>query len=232
MLFPREPQSGSPVCWVQSKGKFEVSDPVAKNPILRICGALGLSAALLPIMADMLSWLLAKEYNPITQTISALAVGPSSWLIDIGLLLFALSCAAVSTGMLALRLPQAAWRVAEITIIGSGLTVAVITFVNQYAGQQNAGANIHMVMVFALYGLFAVAALAAAAGLRDLNDGAATFSRLAGFAWIVLAPVYYIWFPAGWAGAFERVLVLLMIAWLAMVARELRQEGRRPVKTV
>lgn len=196
------------------------------------CGGVGLAGALAAIPADVVSWLLAQGYSPIRQTISALAVGPSSWLIDFGLLAYALACVAVGTGMRELRLPGRPWTLGSLAIVGAGLAVAVVSFANQYAGQQNAGANIHAWMVYALYALFGAAALAAAPGLGRLDARAARWSRLIGAAWIALGPIYYVWFPAGWAGAFERGLALLMILWLVLVARLLREEGRQAARPV
>lgn len=195
--------------------------------LLRTCGLIGVTGALLAIPADVLSWFLAEDYNPMAQTISALAVGPSNWLIDLGLWAFALACLAVGTGLLALGLPTGFWRVAALAAMGMGAAVAIISFVNGYAGQENAGANLHQGSVFALYVLFPEAALGSRSGLESLSEGAADTSRLAGGAWLVLAPLYYLWFPSGWAGAFERTLALLMVVWLVVVAWQLRREGRQ-----
>lgn len=78
--------------------------------------------------------------------------------------------------------PDRSWGLAALAIMGAGVAVAVVSFVNECAGQQNAGADIHALMVCALYLLFAVAALAAAPGLGRLNAGAARWSRLIGMA--------------------------------------------------
>lgn len=203
---------------------------MASPSTLRLCGAVGIAGALLAIPADALSWLLADGYSPVRRTISALAVGRASWLIDVGLWAFALACVAVGAGMFALGRPARGWRIAALAIPGAGGAVAVVSLVNGYAGQENAGANIHTWAVYALYVLFAAAALGAAPGLRRLDRGVAEYSRLAGWAWVQLGPVYYFWFPSGWAGAFERGLALLMIAWLALVARRLLREARRPAE--
>jgi len=197
---------------------------------LKACGTVGLWAALFTIPADVVSWLLAESYNPISQTISALAVGRASWLIDLGLWGFALACAATGAGMIALALPAKFWKVAAFAIMGAGAAVATVAVAKGYAGPQNAGANPHQWSLYALYVLFAVAAFGAASGLLGLGERVASYSRLIGWAWVVFAPAYYFWFPSGWAGAFERVLALLMVVWLALVARQLQQVGRLQAK--
>ena len=199
---------------------------------LKLCGGIGLAAALFTIPADVVSWFLADSYNPISQTINTLAVGRASWLMDLGLWAFALACAAVGVGMLALRLSAGLWRGAASAIIGAGVAVAIIAVSAGYAGPVNAGANPHQWSLYALYILFAMAVLGAASGLEALTESMAHFSRLVGWAWIVLAPVYYLWFPSSWAGAFERVLALLTVVWLARVAWGLRKEGRLPEEAV
>ena len=199
---------------------------------LRRCGAIGVAGALFAVIADIVSWFLADFYNAISQTISSLAVGRASWLIDLGIWAFALSCVGVGTGMFALREPTKSWKIGCIAITVAGAAAAVISFMNEYAGQSNAGANVHTWAVLVLYIGFAVAALAAAPGLRDLREETGRYSLLSGYAWIVLAPTYYLWFPKGWAGAFERALVALVIVWLVRVAHLLRAERREMAEPI
>lgn len=58
---------------------------MAAPRLRRFCGGVGLAGALAEVPADVVSWLLAHDDSPVSQTISAQAVGPSSWLIDVGL---------------------------------------------------------------------------------------------------------------------------------------------------
>ncbi|WP_167767247.1 DUF998 domain-containing protein [Jannaschia formosa] len=196
--------------------------------ILSTCGALGVVGALVPIATDVLSWPLAESYSPVSQSISALAVGRASWLIDLGLWIFALGCFAVGTGMFALRPLAAPWLIAAVATITIGIEAATVAVVNEYAGSKNAGADIHSWAIWLLYPSFAVAALGGRRRLRDLSSLAARYSLAAGWIWIVFAPVYYFWYPSGWAGAFERGLAILMIAWLLLVAVQFRAESARP----
>ena len=198
-----------------------------RQQLLRTCGALGIAGVLFGAAADVLSWFVAEGYSPVSQSISALAVGNASWLIDLGLWVFALACGAIGTGMLAFRLSATSWRIAAIASIAMGIEVAVVAMVNEYAGTENTGSNVHRWAVTLFYLSFAAAALAGRRALEELHSGVAGFSRAAGWIWIVLAPIYYFWYPSGWAGSFERALALLMIAWLFVIAAQLRAEGGR-----
>lgn len=179
------------------------------------------------VLADAVSWVLAETYDPVRQTISSLAVGPSSWLIDLGLWTFAAACFAIGTGMLSLRIPARLWVFAAAAVLMMGEAVAVVSAVNEYAGARNAGADLHRWAVGGLYLCFSVAALGALSGLRDLDRRLARYSRLSGWAWVVLGPIYVAWAPRSWAGAFERGLALLVVAWLALMGWQLLREARR-----
>ena len=191
---------------------------MAHASILKTCGVVGIGGVLFAIAADVLSWFLAEGYSPISQSISALAVGNGSWLIDLGLWVLASACVAIGGGMLALGISARRWSIAAITTITIGVEVAVVAMVNEYAGDHNAGANVHTLAIFLLYLSFAAAALTSRPGLEELGSSAASYSRTAGWIWIVLAPIYYFWYPSGWAGAFERALALLMLVWLLAIA--------------
>lgn len=171
------------------------------------------------VVADVISWFLADNYNPIQMTISTLAVGRASWLIDLGLLIFAASCALAAAG-LATALPKGGVQlVAWLSILLLGADVAWISFLNEYAGSNNAAADLHTWGVYALYVLFAVGALSTASSIGRTDAGTASRVRLLGVLWVVLGPLYYFWYPASFLGAFERVLALLMILCLVAVAK-------------
>ena len=200
---------------------------MANGSLLRTCGAIGIAGVLIVIAADVLSWFIAEGYSPISQSISALAVGRASWLIDLGLWAFALACVAVGGGMLGLGVPARGWRLASIATVTIGFEVAVVAMANQYAGSENPGANVHTLAIALLYLSFGAAALAGRPGLQHLGSSAAGYSRTAGWIWIILAPIYYFWYPSGWAGLFERALALLMLVWLLAVAAQVRADGGR-----
>ena len=195
---------------------------MAQNPsLLRACGTIGLFAAITPIFTDIFSWFLVEDYSPIAHSISQLAVGPSSWLIDLGLWSFVLACLALAVGLWnwlpALRL--ASGTAAALVLVG--VCVGIVARVNQYAGTENPNANIHFWAVCALAAMFALTAFLAVPALGRRSAGLARFSLGTGILWIVLCPIYWFWTDA-WSGAVERLLALLMIVWLVVIAHSLR----------
>ena len=186
----------------------------------RTCGAVAMAGAILPIPADVISWLLAEGYNPIRQSISALAVGPSSWLIDLGLWSFVLACLAMAFGFWSIDRGDRFLRRGGFALAFLAADVGLIALLNEYAGRGNAAANLHAWAVYALGVLFAVAVLLPVSGLRHRAPGLATFSLGIGIAWIVLCPLYLL-SPESWNGAFERFLALAMLAWLYAAGRNL-----------
>ena len=195
--------------------------------LLRVCGIVALVAAALPVPCDIVSWFLAENYSPVRNSISALAVGPSSWLIDLGLWCFVLASLAVAVGLWAWRIRARFWTPAIVSLALAGVCVGIIARANEYAGTSNPGANLHMWAVAGLGLFFALAALLAVPGLRLIADGLGRFSLWIGMIWVVLCPVYWFGVPNDWSGAVERLLALVMLTWLIAMARRLRRSGER-----
>lgn len=203
---------------------------MASNPaLLRTAGLIGLVGAVTPIVTDIISWLLAENYSPIAHSISNLAVGSSSWLMDIGLWVFALGCVAVAVGLWTWRVRAKWWHWAIIALVLLAVCVGVIARVNEYAGQQNQGANIHFWAVIGVGLLFVATTWLAAPGLGTMDDGLARFSRVLSVVFLVLAIFYWFFAPNDWSGAVERLLALMMLAWIGRVASRLRRSGERAV---
>lgn len=198
------------------------------NPnLLRVCGTIGLICAGVPIVTDIISWFLARGYSPVENSISKLAVGPSSWMMDVGLWVFAAGCVAAAIGLWAWRVHAKYWTGAILSLVLLAICVVIIAGVNEYAGPRNEGTNLHLWAVCGVGVFFALTALLALPGLRMLSDSLARFSMALGVAWVVLAPLYWFAVPDGWNGAFERLLALMMLAWLAVVSQRLRRSGER-----
>lgn len=199
----------------------------SNHSLIRACGVIGLTGALLPIPADIISWFLAENYSPIENSISKLAVGDSSWMIDLGLWLFAIACLATALGLCASRVRAKWWTLANVSLLLVGACVAVIVHLNQYAGTQNPGANIHLWAVCGVGLFFLATTWLAVPGLRLISNRLAWFSLALGMVWVVLTPIYWFAVPDGWSGAFERLLALMMISWVAVMAQRLRRSGER-----
>ncbi|GGK54700.1 DUF998 domain-containing protein [Salinarimonas ramus] len=203
----------------------------ASDSTLRITGVVGLVGAAFPVIADIASWSLASGYSPVAQSISALAVGRSSWLIDLGIWTFAVGIVAVAIGLRALRLGDLGWTSGALCLFLVGAAAAVIAAVNEYAGRQNQAADIHQWCFYALALLFPVGLLLLAPGLKRLGAKLGTLSQVLAVVWLVLGPLYF-FVPNAWSGAYERAFALLMLAWLAAASALLlsrRARARAPL---
>lgn len=194
-------------------------DQMTRRDILvRRAAALAILSCVLVALADIVSWVLfVEDYNPINKTISALAVGAGSWLLDLGLWTFAGGCVALGLGMFRRRLGNWTWLLAAIAVLLLGPVIGVIAFFNEYAGQQNAGANIHLNAVYSLGVLVALAAIFVVPGLRVLDRRLARRGLIFGVAWVILAPLFFV-VPGGWSGGYERGLALMLLGWITAMS--------------
>lgn len=185
--------------------------------LFRTCGMIGLIGCASVVAADVIAWMLVEGYSPISQTISDLAVGDGSWLIDLGLWLFGAAYIAAAVGLMRWRLAGLSWTLGTAAMVLLGIDVLVIAMVNQYAGTANRGADIHIGAVYALGVLFAFACLLVIPGLKKLPGSWYRFSLIVGVAWIIASPVFFA-VPYAWEGAYERFLGLILVGWLASMS--------------
>nr|WP_111300165.1 DUF998 domain-containing protein [Paracoccus saliphilus] len=179
-------------------------------------GVAAILSCIVVAVADIIAWsLLVDHYSPVRNTISALAVGPGSWLLDLGLWVFAVGCLSLGVGMLSWD-RAVLWRVAAVLVMLLAPAIGTIALFNEYAGQRNLGADIHIKAVYTLGVLVALAALLAIRPLavadRLLGRSVAVIALL----WLVMAPLFFI-IPDGWDGAYERGLALMLLTWVALL---------------
>lgn len=195
--------------------------------LLRICGLIGLLGCFGVIAANIVGILLVEQHNPISETISKLAIGKYAWIQDFGLDLFAAAIMATAVGLYALRLEQARWKIGTALLVLLSIDVVLIAEHNQYAGREGVGTAIHIQCVYALGLLFALSTLLLAFGLRNVSRTWYRFSLGISIAWTMLGPIFF-WVPNSWDGAFERFVALIMVTWFAAVSWLLLQRSRRP----
>lgn len=165
-------------------------------------------------LADIVTWgLLIENYNPFSKTISALAVGTGSWLLDLGLWTFAAGCVGLGFGMFRRHLGGLTWLLAAIAVMLLGPVIGVIAFFNEYAGKQNAGADIHLNAVYTLGVLVAAALLLVVPTLKIISNRLGRRGVVFAIAWLILAPLFFV-VPDGWKGGFERGLALMLLGWV------------------
>ena len=185
--------------------------------LLPACGLVGLLGSLGVVLADLIGILLVERHDPISETISALAVGRLAWIQDLGIFLFAAGVVACAVGLYAWRAGGERWTWGLFLLLLLAIDLGFIAGYNQYAGQGNRDGAVHMALVYALYGLFALAALLLAPGLRRAGRAWHRFGLAVLLAWTGLAPLLKI-VPTSWDGAYERFLGLILLSWFVAVS--------------
>ena len=186
--------------------------------VIRRYTALALFGCLAVALADVIAWaVIVEDYSPISETISALAVGPGSWLLDAGLWTFAAGCLALGAAMYRWRPGGLLWVLGSLAVMLLGPDIGVIALFNEYAGTANAGANVHLSAVYVLGALVALAALLVVPALKMLDDQLGRRSLWFGIAWLILSPIFF-FVPDSWNGGYERALALMILSWIGGMA--------------
>ena len=195
--------------------------------LAKAAGAVGWLGAWGVLVADLVAILLVERHDPIAETISKLAVGPHAWIQDLGLNVFGIGIALCAAGLILWRAGGLAWRAGILLLALLGLDVVVIAEYNQYAGELGEDATVHRALVYVLYVLFAGTSLLLAHGLGRAGRRWKTGSLLAGALWIVLAPVLLV-VPTSIDGAYERLVGLVLLGWVAAISILLITRPREP----
>ncbi|MGB3294247.1 MAG: DUF998 domain-containing protein [Phormidesmis sp.] len=192
--------------------------------LLMICGLVGLFGCVSVVVTDFIGIAAVDGYNPISQTISALAITEKAWIQDTGLNLFAASLAACAVGLLSMSLGSWKWKVGASMLLILAIDVLLISEHDKYAGREGVGASIHIYCVYALGILFTLAPALLSSGLQKVSRGWQRFSLWTAICWAALSPVFF-FVPNGWDGAYERFISLFMITWVALISWLLVQKG-------
>jgi hypothetical protein len=192
-----------------------------------ICGVIGLIGCVVVVAADLIGILMVERHDPISETISKLAIGKHAWIQDVGIDFLAAGFLANAVGLFAWRFGKARVKTVAVLLGLTAVDLVLIAEHNQYAGRDNEGAQIHTYCVYALFGLFVVASLLLAFDLRQFGSTWWALSLAASLAWIIGGPIFMYIVPTSWDGALERLLGLVMTGWLAMLSILMVQRGRR-----
>lgn len=185
-------------------------------------GILGCFAA---IITDIIGVIVVEKHNPISQTISALAIEKYAWIQDSGLDFFAAGLIACAVGLYVWNLNGTRWKIGTFLLFLLGIDVLLIAEHNKYAGRPGVGANIHIYCVYALGLLFTALTLLLAFGLRKVALKWYRFSIGTSIVWAFLAPIFFL-VPTNIDGAYERFISLIMISWVAVISWLLIEKGR------
>lgn len=188
------------------------------------CGVLGAVGCVVALVGSIAGILLVEHHNPISETISKLAVGRYAWIQDLSLDFFAGAVLACGVGLYAWNLGKLRWKTGTLVLVLVGIVVILIAEHNQYAGRPGPGATIHIYLVYAFGLLLPLSMLLLAFGLRRIHAYWYRFSLGLGIIWLVLAPAFF-FVPTSWDGAYERFIGLLALLWVTAVSYLLLRRG-------
>lgn len=190
-----------------------------------LCGLVGLVGCVAAIVTDIIGSIVVHKHNPISDTISSLAIEKAAWIQDTGLDLFAAGLIACAIALYAWRLGKLKWKAGTAMLVLLGVDILLIAEHNKYAGRPDVtGAAIHIYCVYALGILFTLAPLLLAFGLCKVSRKWYQLSLGTAIAWGILSPIFF-FIPTNWDGAYERFLALIMIGWVAAISLLLFQRG-------
>lgn len=193
--------------------------------VSQICGIIGLFGCISAIVSDIIGIIVVEEHNPISETISSLAITKYAWIQDTGLDLFAFSIIACAIALSRWQVNSITWKLGTLALFLLGIDIVLIAEHNKYAGREGVGASIHFQCVIALAILFTLATLLLAFELRKVGRSWYRYTMGTAIFWLVLAPIFFV-MPTKIDGAYERFLALIMISWVAAISWLLIQQGK------
>ena len=195
------------------------------NKLFIVCGIIGIFGCISVVIADIIGIIIVENHNPISETISALAITKSAWIQDLGLDLYAVAMFACAIGLYQWNLGGLRWKIASVLLGLLGIDIILIAEHNQYAGREGIGASIHIQCVYALAVLFAAITFLASFGLRRVGRNWYRYSMGTAIIWTVLAPFFF-FVPTNINGAYERFISLITISWVAAISWLLIKRGQ------
>ncbi len=189
-----------------------------KSVIYKICGALGIMGSFVVVASDLIGIAVHEKHDPISDTISMLAIGKYGWIQDWGLDILALGYLALAVGLYTWKRKGIKWIISLIILVLISINLVLIAEHNQYAGRP--GNNIHRELVYILAGLFLISTVLISFDLKSLKPFLKRFSLWVASLWLIFAPLLTL-IPDTLDGAYERLICSLLVVWPAVVSYQL-----------
>jgi peptidoglycan/LPS O-acetylase OafA/YrhL len=187
-------------------------------------GIIGLLSCLVVVLADITGIIVNDGYNPISETISDLAVGGQSYILDYGLYAFGIGVMACALGLLTWNLGGRRWKLSAGLLILLAIDIIVIAARNEYGDGNPGGTEIHVYLVYIFGILFTIITALLGYDFERISPFWKVFSFAIAVAWIILAPLFF-FAPDNWDGAFEQFVGLVMSAGVVAISWLLLRRG-------
>ena len=212
-----------------------IAMPVAKrrpgDTISLLVGAYALLAIAAVAVIDAIWGLfVVADYSWISDTISDLAAGDSSRIVD-----FAIKGFSIAVGLVGLALWR--WNLGRLTghswryWVGCAIACAlapVIYFIagyDGYSGKPMGEMTIHLYLVYALGLGFPLMAWLTEPAFEAVSRRWRNLSLGLAVIWVLTAP-YFMFMGTGWDGLYERGLALMLLVWFGVAGWNLVRQGR------
>lgn len=192
-----------------------------KSSILKICGFLGIISCVIVIASNVVGMVVNEKHNPISDTISMLAIGKYGWIQDWGLDALALGYLALAIGLFIWKPKGTKWIASLIILVLISFDLILIAEHNQYAERpSHTGYVIHLKLVYLLTGLFLILTILISFDLKLLETYLKRFSLWIAGCWLILAPLMML-IPDAYVGAYERFVCAMLVIWPTLVSYQL-----------
>jgi hypothetical protein len=178
--------------------------------------ALGATAlfALCVLAGDML----VPGNDMMADTISAMAAGRMSWIVDTGIIAYASALMVLGLGAASVHPGGWRWSAGTAGMVALGLVVFLVGFRNEYGdGDRERGETYHVIFVYILGALFVAVPLALSAGARRFGARYGRAMIAAALVWAEAAP-WFFFLPTGYDGLYERGLGLISFAFVGTLS--------------
>ena len=205
------------------------TDPAARTERARLASFAGwaaLAAIAAFALAVMIGDFLIPGNDMVADTISAMAAGRMAWIVDTGIIAYAMAFAVLAIGAAVAHPGDRRWSFGIMGLLALALAIFLVGFRDEYGdGDAETGEEWHTIFVYCLGALFTLVPWAMSRGADKLRHGAGRLMRWAAGLWLIAAP-WFFFLPTGWDGLYERGLGVITFLFVAALARVLIGEGR------
>ncbi len=196
-----------------------------KNKALITMAGVVLLGCIVVISANLLGIFFVEKHDPISETISTLAIGKYAWIVDLGLDAFAVSLLSLAIGFYFIKFDSVKWKVCIFLLVLLSIDIYLISEHNEYADSMDKEGRIHIYCVYFLGACFSAITLLCGQILRDTHQQWSRYHYIFFAIWSVFAPLFF-FVPTSIDGLYERGLAIIMVGWVISQAWFLYKEAR------
>lgn len=201
-----------------------VLERVTGGRLYRWLGVFALASAIALVAGDIGMWPLRPDYDPVSGTISDLAAGPFSWIMDSAIIFLALGVLALAIGFIFRDDADGKSWLVRVSLVLLALTMLPLALFENYSRRNFEGLVLHPYLVTFMGVLVAVVLWFAPS--KEERRRFFVDPRIFAGAWVLTAPFLDV-VPDSIQGVYERFLMWMLAAAVAAGAWRLLKEPLR-----